>query len=198
MQHESAQRANSRIRYAQCWEDADILLEALEAGPGKRCLSIASAGDNTLALLACSPEYVLAIDLSPAQLACLELRVAAFRVLQHDEMLALLGSHASGDRMRFYRHCRRQLSADARTFWDERTRMIEKGIGDAGKFETYFRIFRTNILPLIHSRGCVHALLQPKLREERMAFYECVWDSQRWRALFRIFFSRWVMGALGR
>src|SRR5579863_122165 len=76
MRSEAAQRADfATIRYAQCWEDADILVEALAPGPGKRCLSICSAGDNTLALLACSPDYVLAIDRSAAQLACLELRV---------------------------------------------------------------------------------------------------------------------------
>jgi S-adenosylmethionine-diacylglycerol 3-amino-3-carboxypropyl transferase len=39
------------IRYGQCWEDADILLTALDIQPGDVCLSIASAGDNTLALL---------------------------------------------------------------------------------------------------------------------------------------------------
>jgi S-adenosylmethionine-diacylglycerol 3-amino-3-carboxypropyl transferase len=85
---EIAERADfSGIRYAQCWEDADVLLAALEPGPGRRCLSIASAGDNTLAMLCRDPESVLALDLSPAQLACLELRVAAYRELQHDAFL---------------------------------------------------------------------------------------------------------------
>ena len=35
------------VRYANCWEDADILLEALAVKQGDRCLSIASAGDNS-------------------------------------------------------------------------------------------------------------------------------------------------------
>ena len=68
------------IRYANCWEDADILCEALRPHPGTRILSIASAGDNTLALLAEGAE-VVAADLSIAQLACVELRRAAFRRL---------------------------------------------------------------------------------------------------------------------
>ena len=71
----------SFVRYAQCWEDADILLAALDLRPGARCLSIASAGDNTLALLTCAPSRVVALDLSAPQLACLELRVSAFRRL---------------------------------------------------------------------------------------------------------------------
>ena len=29
------------VRYAQCWEDADVLLEALEVKEGETCLSIA-------------------------------------------------------------------------------------------------------------------------------------------------------------
>lgn len=199
MPSETAERADfSGIRYAQCWEDADILLQALEPGPGKRCLSIASAGDNTLALLARSPAYVLAVDLSPAQLACLELRTAAFRELQHGEMLGLLGSTACSDRVRLFRQCRNRLCADTRSFWDDRSKLIEQGIGGAGKFEGYFRMFRKNVLPLIHGRGHIRELLQPKSLKERIDFYNRVWDNRRWRALFRVFFSRRVMGALGR
>lgn len=36
------------IRYANVWEDAELLVAALRPGPGKRFLSIASAGDNSL------------------------------------------------------------------------------------------------------------------------------------------------------
>jgi S-adenosylmethionine-diacylglycerol 3-amino-3-carboxypropyl transferase len=199
MQSEAAQHADfSQIRYAQCWEDADILVEALAPGPGKRCLSICSAGDNTLALLARSPDYVLAIDLSEVQLACLELRMAAYRALQHDELLALIGSSRSEHRVRLYRKCRELLSPSARSYWNERTRIIECGIGGAGKFERYFSTFRKLVLPLIHSQRSVRALLEPKPREERIAFYRDVWDNQRWRTLFRVFFSRRAMGLLGR
>src|SRR5512139_904038 len=73
----------SQLRYAQCWEDADVLLEALAVRPGDVCLSIGSAGDNTLALLIRQPACVIAVDVNPAQIACLELRVAAYRRLIH-------------------------------------------------------------------------------------------------------------------
>ena len=35
------------IRYANCWEDADILCAALNPGPGKTIVSIASGGDKS-------------------------------------------------------------------------------------------------------------------------------------------------------
>jgi S-adenosylmethionine-diacylglycerol 3-amino-3-carboxypropyl transferase len=199
MKAEVANRADfSEIRYAQCWEDADILLDALQIQPGDVCLSIASAGDNALAMLARNPRCVVAVDLSPAQLACVELRVAAYRELQHPELLELIGSRPSAQRARLYQKCRSQLSPDARRFWDARAADIEQGIGGAGKFERYFQLFRNRIIPLIHSRQRVERLLRGGAREERARFYEHEWNNWRWRALFNIFFSRFVMGRLGR
>src|SRR5260370_10138283 len=80
----------SGVRYAQCWEDADVLVEALDVRPGDVCLSIASAGDNTLALLTRHPARIIALQLSPAHLACVDLRVAAYRAPEHAELLALI------------------------------------------------------------------------------------------------------------
>ena len=198
MKSEVAKRADfSDIRYAQCWEDADVLIKALDIQSGHVCLSIASAGDNTLAMLARAPERVIAIDLSTAQLACLELRVAAYRELNHGELLELIGSHPSARRAALYRRCRKLLSSDARNFWDGRSNEIEGGIGGAGKFERYFACFRERVLPLAHSHQRVARLLTGS-PVDREAFYESEWNTWLWRALFKIFFSRAVMGRLGR
>lgn len=188
----------SEIRYAQCWEDADILLAGLDVQPGDTCLSIASAGDNTLALLSKGPARVIALDLSAAQLACLELRVAAYRELAHREVLELLGSVPGQRNEELYRRCRSQLSPDVRRFWDARGAQIAAGIGNAGKFERYFSLFRRRVLPLIHSRACIEQLLRGGSLEERRVFYEHHWDTWRWRAMCRLFFSRAVLGRRGR
>ncbi len=199
MQSEAARHADfSGIRYAQCWEDADILLAALDIQPGHTCLSIASAGDNTLALLSRGPARVIALDLSPAQLACLELRVAAYRELDHGELLEFIGSRPSVRRPKLYHRCRPRLTDSARAFWDAHAQAIEQGIGAPGKFENYFAIFRRKVLPWVHSRRRVHRLLQGGSRDERERFYATEWDTWRWRLLFKIFFSRWVMGRFGR
>src|SRR5436309_10179045 len=121
----------SGIRYAQCWEDADILVEGLDVRPGDVCVSIASAGDNSLALLTRSPARVIALDLSPAQLACLELRVAAYRELSHSELLELIGSTPSSRRAALYLRCRPLLSAEVRGFWDAHPAEVEHGVGGA-------------------------------------------------------------------
>jgi S-adenosylmethionine-diacylglycerol 3-amino-3-carboxypropyl transferase len=174
------------------------LLEALNIQPGQTCLSIASAGDNTLAMLSKRPARLIALDLNPAQIAALELRVAAYRELSYPELLILVGSRAGDGREQLYRRCRNQLSASARDFWDAHNGDIQRGIGGAGKFERYFRFFRTRVLPLVHSPARIERLLENAARENRIAFYDKEWDTWRWRLLFHIFFSRFVMGRFGR
>lgn len=187
----------SAIRYAQCWEDSRLLTEGLLPA-GRRCLSIGSAGDNSFALLAAGASSVTAVEMNAAQIACIGLRRAAYRRLEHGEFLELLGSRPSSDRWRWYQACREELGEAERAFWDGRRDGVEAGIGGAGKFEGYFRLFRERVLPLAHSRRRVAALLEPRPTGERERFYEGVWNNRRWRWIFRLFFSRTVMGALGR
>jgi len=188
----------SQIRYAQCWEDADVLLDALDVRPGDTCLSIASAGDNSLSLLTRNPARVIAVDVSGPQIACLELRVAAYRMLEHSELLELVGSRPSARRTDLYLRCRSALSGDAREFWDGHPEAIAFGIGAAGKFERYLALFRRRILPLVHGRRRVERLLRGGTPEGRQAFYDQVWNTRRWRLMFRLFFSRPVLGRAGR
>ncbi len=185
------------VRYANCWEDADILVDALQPGPGKRILSIASAGDNSLALLAEGAE-VVAADLNLAQLACLELRCAAFCHLDHGELLAFLGVRESDRRLQTYDRLQHDLSSAAQSFWNNHGEDVSSGIIHMGKFEAYFRTFRTRILPLIHSRKTVAKLLEPKTEAERTAFWNKSWNNWRWRMLLRVFFSPFLMGRMGR
>lgn len=188
----------SHIRYAQCWEDADILVQALAGPPGRTFVSVASAGDNSLALLTLDPAKVVAVDLNPAQLHCLALRVAAYRCLSHGELLELMGSRPSSRRLELYKRCEPELTPDSRQWWDNHPELIRAGMGAAGKFERYFRLFRHWVLPLVHGKKTINALLQPRSPEKRRAFYHNHWNNRRWRLLFQWFFSRRVMGKLGR
>jgi S-adenosylmethionine-diacylglycerol 3-amino-3-carboxypropyl transferase len=188
-----------RIRYASVWEDADVLCEALHpVAGGGRLLSIASAGDNALALLTLDPAEVIAVDLNPVQLACLELRVAAIRRLDDPDLLSFLGVEPAADRLASYRRVRPALSSEAARFWDERPDLLRRGVVHVGKFERYLRTFRRWALPLVHSGRTMRALREPRSPEAQRAFYRERWDTARWRLLFRLFFSRALMGRMGR
>ena len=187
------------IRYASVWEDADVLCDALApVARGGRLLSIASAGDNALALLTLDPSEVVAVDLNAAQLACVEIRVATFRRLDHHARLAFLGVTPSSNRPATYATLRADLSAAAAAFWDAHANEVARGLIHAGKFERYFHTFRRFVLPLVHGAKRVRELRAPKSIEAQRAFYEEKWNTRRWRMLFAAFFSRAVMGRLGR
>ncbi len=185
------------IRYANCWEDADMLCVALRPGSGMRMLSIASAGDNSLSLLSKGAE-VIAVDISPAQLACVELRVSAIRNLDYDSCLGFLGVSQFSDRLSVYAKLRGELSRRSASFWDANSNLVEKGFMHCGKFERYLHVFRNRVIPLIYSDETVGRLLEEKTLEERIRFYDEKWDNLRWRLLFKVFFSRFVMGWMGR
>jgi S-adenosylmethionine-diacylglycerol 3-amino-3-carboxypropyl transferase len=187
------------IRYANCWEDADVLCEALGDRTGRhgRVLSIASGGDNSFALAA-EGAQVVAVDLSQAQLAVVELKRTALLAFEHDVALQFFGLAPCPDRWTLYKHVRPRLGPTVAGFWDERRALIDGGFALGGKFEAYFRMFRRRVLPLVHRRGTIQALLTSRDHDARLQFYDRVWNNRRWQWLFRLFFSRRVMGRLGR
>ena len=199
-QADIAQRARfDRIRYAQVWEDAEVLLAGLAVPPGETILTVASAGDNALALLLADPAKVVAIDLSEAQLDCLRLRIAAYRTLDHPALLELMGSRPSTRRRALLTAACADLAPADRARWQERADAVEAyGLGGIGRFEGYFRTFRRHVLPLVHRRRTIDALLRPRSAPDRERFYAQRWNTVTWRLLTRMFFSRLVMGRLGR
>lgn len=187
----------SVIRYAQCWEDSRLLVGGMLPA-GRDCLSIGSAGENSFALLAAGAASVTAVEMNAAQIACIELRKASYLHLDHDSLLRLIGSRPCEDRQAIYRKIRDSLPEEVRAFWDARPEAVDAGVGSAGKFERYFATFRSRVLPLAHGRKRVAALLEKRDPEARLQFYQKEWDNLRWRWIFQIFFSRTVMGLLGR
>lgn len=186
------------IRYANCWEDPDILLNGLNPPENSRILSIGSAGDNSFSLLISNPEIVIAADINPVQLHLIELKKEAIRLLDQAETLQFLGFMDSSDRLRTYDKLKMNLSGEARRYWDNNVSLIRSGVIHQGKFEKYFQTFVRYILPLIHSKNTVKNLLTPKSSEEQEIFYSQKWNTFSWRFLFKFFFSKTVMGYLGR
>ncbi|WP_373636716.1 DUF3419 family protein [Yoonia sp. BS5-3] len=187
------------IRYAQLWEDADVLCAALPQEPGKTLVSICAAGDNALAMLTLDPARVVVVDLSRAQIACLHLRVGAYRSLSHPEFLELMGSRPSDQRGALLDRAIADLDEETRAFWQaRRADVITYGAGGVGKFERYFRIFRTKLLPFVHSKKTIDDIFVPRSKAERQVFLDTRFNTWRWRLLLNLFFSRRVMGRMGR
>jgi S-adenosylmethionine-diacylglycerol 3-amino-3-carboxypropyl transferase len=187
------------IRYAQLWEDADVLCAALPQQPGSTLVSICSAGDNALAMLLMDPARVVVVDLSPAQIACLRLRIEAFRTLTHPEFLELFGARPSAHRGALLERVLANCDPETRTLWSAQTpEVVAHGAGGVGKFERYFRIFRQYLLPLVHSRKTIDDIFVSRPEPQREEFLNTRFNSWRWKLILNVFFSRFMMGRMGR
>ena len=186
------------IRYANCWEDADVLLRGLNPEKGKRFLSIASAGDNSFSLLISNPELVVAVDVNQNQLFLVELKREAIRYLEYEEVLQFLGFKACDNRIRIYNKIRQYLTDKTKVYWDQHKEQLSNGIIHEGKFEKYFQLFADKILPWIHTKKRVSELLSEKSKEEQENYYNTTWNNWRWRFMFKLFFSKTIMGRYGR
>ena len=76
--------------------------------------------------------------------------------------------------------------------------VVRFGVGGIGKFERYFRTFREYVLPFIHNRETIDELMRQREPADRAAFYDRYWNIWGWRMMLKVFFSKTVMGKLGR
>ena len=188
-----------QIRYAQLWEDADVLTAALGHRPGATFVSICSAGDNALAMLTLDPERVVVVDLSLAQIECLNLRIGAYCNLSHQEFLELMGARPSTRRPELLARATADAGEATQHFWHNlQGEVMQHGAGGVGKFESYFRILRTRLLPLVHSKQTIDDVFVSRPKAERELFLKKRFNTWRWRLLLNAFFSRFAMGRLGR
>ena len=188
----------SLIRYSQCWEDTEVLLESLNIQKNDICFGILSAGDNVFSMLAENPKKVVALDISFPQIALAKLKKEVFNSLSYEEMLEFMGVIKSDKRVEIYGRIRENLDKEVKEYWDFNKEAIEKGIIHTGKFEKFFKIFREKILPFVHSKKRIEKLLEKKSRQERIEYYDKYWNNFRWKLMFKLFFSKYIVGKLGR
>lgn len=199
MEQQLTDRVNFEfIRYANCWEDADILLEGLNPKVNSKILSIGSAGDNSFSLLITNPELVVAVDVNPIQLYVIELKKVCIQHFSREQTLAFLGFIESSNRKQQYDIIESHLSEEAKQYWQLNFSLIENGLIHQGKFEKYFQLFCKKILPWIHNKKTITELFREKTEQEQLTFYNKHWNTWRWRLLFKVFFSKYVMGKYGR
>lgn len=187
-----------KIAYSQCWEDASIVLNALQINDKDIVLSISSGGCNTIAIAEEKPSLIFAIDSNQSQNYLLELKLAAIQNLNKKNTLALLGYRNCSNRYEIFSSLIPVLSKQCRDFWMENKDFIEKGVVHCGKFEKYIQLFRKCVLPIVFKKDTIRKLVIPKNKTEQEKFYIEKWDSFRWRLIFKIFFSRAVMSGRGR
>jgi|TARA_R110000737_G_scaffold151521_1_gene180821 S-adenosylmethionine-diacylglycerol 3-amino-3-carboxypropyl transferase len=186
------------IRYSNCWEDVDLLLESFELNEKSKVISIASGGDNCFSLAAQAPEYVVAVDVSEVQLFLVELKMAAIKSFDRETYMGFVGFDPDENRLERYRQLTSKLTTKAQTYWDGNQRAIDEGIIHFGKFERYFQLFKKNFLEKVHTQDVVDGLFAPKTEKDQIYFYNEYWFDPRWKEMHSIFFGTEMLGEKGR
>lgn len=109
--------------YPQIWEDPVVDLEAMEIEPLHHVVTIASGGCNVMSYLTANPARIIAVDLSPAHVALLRLKIAAARHLPTwEEFYQFFGNASTTANIRLYdEYLKVHLDAQTRAYWERRT-----------------------------------------------------------------------------
>ena len=87
----AGEAAKLPLAFSQVREDPRLDTSLARLLPEQATVVMIASGGDTLVELARLPlQRIHAVDLNPAQLAALELRVAAYRTLTHAELLELI------------------------------------------------------------------------------------------------------------
>ncbi|OSP54319.1 DUF3419 family protein [Pseudoruegeria sp. SK021] len=121
--------------YAQIWEDPCVDMAGLELGPGDNVICISSGGCNLLSYLTANPASVTAVDLSPAHVALVRLKLVAAQTLpDHAAFYDLLGHANRPSNIALYdRYVAPALDPVSRAWWDARQGLMPRRVNMFGK-----------------------------------------------------------------
>jgi len=183
------------LLYAQCWEDPLIDRIAFKIKEDDVIFSITSGGCNLLSFLIDNPGKVIALDLNASQNHLLYLKIAAFRLLDYDQLLRFTGIEPGNNRLEIYQKISEEMPSDSVVYWDNHLAKIQLGIIHSGKYEDYMHLLK-KWLDRIMGTSLINQLFLLDSHEERLNFYEHKWNNYKWKLFTRIFLSRGLMTIL--
>ncbi len=195
--------ASRSLLYNACWEDPALDRVALRLGPQDDVLMIASAGCNALDYALCGPRRIVAVDANPLQAALLELKIAAIRRLDDEDVMALFGHGRHRYARELYQvWLRSELTPAARAVWDERIGWFSGRWGDGfywhGLSGLVARLMRGYVLCRPGLRRALDRLLASRDLAEQQAVYDRELAPRLWGPFLTWLASRQtIMSLLG-
>lgn len=162
------------------------LRNAQDWGPPPPGPDFRGAGDHAFAHAIAHPEAPVRLTDSFAQVALVNLKLAAIAALPVGSVRSFLGLGHFGRRVWFYHELRPRLVDDERAFWDAREPAIRAGLLGEGDVERAMARFRRRLLPLCHGSATVEALLDQPTLEAQREWLARRWLTAPWRALRRV------------
>jgi S-adenosylmethionine-diacylglycerol 3-amino-3-carboxypropyl transferase len=185
-----------QLVFTLSWEDPALDRAAFRGASGLSIATVASGGCNTLTFLLDAPTRVFAFDYNPTQIFVLELKIAAFRRLDHQGLLELFGVRSSARRQSLFEAVAPLLTGEARAFWTVQPWLFADGLLGGGRYERFISKFRA-LLRAVQGRRRMAALFDERNAVERARFYDEEWNRWPWRLLFKAFFNKTILARRG-
>ncbi len=186
----------SNLLFAMSWEDPLSDRRALAIEPGNKVTTISSGGCNTLTLLLDNPAKIYAVDINASQSYLLELKIAAVRHLEHEELLAFLGLAPSESRLRVFESLAGDLTAEALAYWKRKADAVQQGVVRTGRYESFIRKF-ISFLGVVQGKGRIENFFRCASVEDQRVYFEKVWNTFQWRLLFKLAFNKRMLAKRG-
>ena len=177
----------SRLVFNQTWEDPLVDRHALAITPDDVLVTIASAGDNVLALSLDKPKHIYAVDLNPAQIFLLQLKIIAAQQLKYADFWYLFSLNpAPHARSLYYNRLRQHLDQDAQQFWDRHISEFRRGLGRSGVFGRSLWLLRMYLRVVCGQRTLAH-LFEASSLSTQAEFYREQIHGRWWNFLAKPF-----------
>lgn len=165
--------------------------------PGGRVLSVASAGDMPLSLLALGADTVVAVDVDQNQLHLCALKRGAIVALDREPAIRFLGFLPASrrERAQWLNVVMPQIPVASRDFWTAHRALALDGVIWGGRYEQYVRLLRRLARPFIGRT--FRRLVQCDSAEDQQAVFDASLDRPWMRALFRMAFRPRVYAGHG-
>ncbi len=165
--------------------------------PGGKILSVTSAGDMALSLLAAGAESVTAVDINPNQNHLAQLKLASVLTLPRLEAICFLGflPASKKERLDWFRVVLPAMPAESQAFWLEQKLAVQEGALWLGQFERYLRRVLRLLKPYLTPR--FQQLVACSSLEEQKQVFNRLFDTVLIRTVFRVAFNPKVYAKRG-
>jgi S-adenosylmethionine-diacylglycerol 3-amino-3-carboxypropyl transferase len=184
------------LLFGMSWEDPASDRRALTIQPGETLITVTSGACNTLTLLLEDPGKIYAVDINPSQSYLLELKRAAVRHLEYDELRAFLGLVPSDQRLQVFEHLREDLTEAAVRYWTSKAEAVRSGVVNAGRYESFIRLF-SRFLGVMQGKKRIDGLFRCATLEQQQDYFARKWNTMRWRLLFKLLANKRMLAKRG-
>ncbi len=186
----------SKLVFTQSWEDPECDHKALNIKANEVVVGITSGACNVLGFLQFDPDKIYSIDINAAQSCLLELKIAAIKTLGYEDFTRFSGLVECQNRLDLFEKVKSHLSEESISFWESKKSILENGFIMSGKYDRFVK-FAGKFLKLIQGKARIDGLFKPKELKEQAVYYDNIWDTRQYKAIYKILFNKHILARKG-